>query len=592
MMKRTLLLAAFGLFLKTGSSQQFSARYELVKMGPEVNTKSYHEMSPVVSTDGRKLYFVENNHPENTYGTDNSQDIWFSNLDEKGVWSQSRRLGSPLNQNRYNTVFNVLPGGSLFVRGGSGKNEKGFSIVSPSGGWMELPIKDFAKMDKGQFNGATISSDAKHVVMYFSEVSGSARSDLYISNQQPDGSWPRPLKLPMSTGGDEFGPFIGPDQNSLYFASDRIVPGRIGNVDIYKVNRLDETWMKWSTPVNLGKGVNTIGGDAYFSLDAQGNVFTCRMGSLVDGGNYDIYLLKPRDIKVTLSVTVLNEKTQQPLVANVELKIKDQKPLTLKTNATGKAETRLPEIDSYSLSTSVSGFSPKAEDFRLPKLNNDTTVRVVLNLTPIAPPVVKRLLIKGTVFDKKTQQPVAAKVDIVAKSGRAANFSLSAEGAGYEQELPGLGGYLLTASAAGYLNSSDSVNLKNADESPLTKDLFLSPIEVGAVVRLKNIYFDFDKTTLKAESYVELNKVVDFLKLNGHVEIEIEGHTDNKGSDEYNQNLSQGRSQSVVDYLVQQGIESNRLTAHGFGESKPIDTNDTDEGRANNRRVEFTVLKK
>jgi len=194
-------------------------------MGPEVNTKAYHEMSPVISTDGKKLYFVENNRPENAYGTDNSQDIWFSDLDEKGVWSQSRRMTSPLNQNRYNTVFNVMPDGSLFVRGGRGKNDKGFSIVSPSGGWNELPIRDFAKMDKGQFNGATISSDARHVIMYFSEIAGSARSDLYISNQQSDGSWPRPVKLGMSTGGDEFGPFIGPDQNSLYFASDRIVPG-------------------------------------------------------------------------------------------------------------------------------------------------------------------------------------------------------------------------------------------------------------------------------------------------------------------------------------------------------------------------------
>jgi outer membrane protein OmpA-like peptidoglycan-associated protein len=115
---------------------------------------------------------------------------------------------------------------------------------------------------------------------------------------------------------------------------------------------------------------------------------------------------------------------------------------------------------------------------------------------------------------------------------------------------------------------------------------------VGTVVRLKNIYFDFDKTTLKAESFVELNKVVDFLKQNATVEIEIEGHTDNKGSDVYNQNLSQGRSQSVVDYLAEQGVERSRLAAHGYGESKPIDTNDTEEGRANNRRVEFTVVKK
>lgn len=108
---------------------------------------------------------------------------------------------------------------------------------------------------------------------------------------------------------------------------------------------------------------------------------------------------------------------------------------------------------------------------------------------------------------------------------------------------------------------------------------------------MKNIYFDYDKTTLKSESFVELNKVVDFLKQNPSVSIEISGHTDSRGSDTYNQNLSQGRSQAVVDYLVSQGIESYRLEAHGYGESRPIDTNNTEEGMANNRRVEFTVLK-
>ena len=126
----------------------------------------------------------------------------------------------------------------------------------------------------------------------------------------------------------------------------------------------------------------------------------------------------------------------------------------------------------------------------------------------------------------------------------------------------------------------------------MTKDIYLEPIEVGLTVRLKNIYFDSNKTTLKPESFVELDKVVDFLVQNGTVEIEISGHTDSKGSDEYNKNLSQGRSQAVVDYVVKQGIVASRLTAHGYGESKPIDTNDTPEGMANNRRVEFTVMKK
>jgi outer membrane protein OmpA-like peptidoglycan-associated protein len=109
---------------------------------------------------------------------------------------------------------------------------------------------------------------------------------------------------------------------------------------------------------------------------------------------------------------------------------------------------------------------------------------------------------------------------------------------------------------------------------------------------LVNIYFDFDKTTLKQESFPELNRVVDFLNRNSTVEIQISGHTDSKGSDDYNINLSQGRSESVVDYIVSQGIERFRMRPIGYGEGKPIDSNDTDAGRANNRRVEFTVLKK
>jgi outer membrane protein OmpA-like peptidoglycan-associated protein len=554
-------------------------------MGPEINSKSYHEVAPVISTDGKKLYFVVNDHPQNTYGLDHSQDIWFSTLDEKGQWAQAKRMGAPLNQNRYNQVFSVLPDGSLFVRGGRGKNSKGFSIVSPGGSWNELPIKDFENMDKGTFNGGSISADGKRIICYFSEAPGSKRSDLYLSTQQSDGNWSRPEKIMLSTVNDEFGPFISPDQTTLYFASDRIATGRIGGVDIYKSTRLEDTWKNWSQPVNAGRAVNTTGGDAYFSLDAAGNVFTCRMGALIEGGNYDLFMLKPKDVKVMLNVSILNEKTQQPLAAAVEVKAKDQ-ILTLKPGGTGKFDTRLPEVESYSVNVSANGFIPKDQTLKMPKIKGDTTLRLTVSLTPIA----RKLIVAGNVFDKKTQQPMNAKLTIVSQENKANNFQIEAAGK-FEQEVSSLGSYLLTASADGYLNGIDTASLMDENQSPARKDLYLTPIEVGLTVRLKNIYFDFDKTTLKSESYTELNRVVDFLKKNSKIEIQIEGHTDNKGSDEYNTNLSQGRSQSVVDYLIQQGIDGNRLKAKGFGESKPIESNDTEEGRANNRRVEFTVVK-
>jgi OOP family OmpA-OmpF porin len=195
-------------------------------------------------------------------------------------------------------------------------------------------------------------------------------------------------------------------------------------------------------------------------------------------------------------------------------------------------------------------------------------------------------------LDSKTEKPINAKLTIASKTDRKSTSSLQAAEGRYEKEIPKLGWYFLSASAEGYLNAIDSVSLDSEERTPVTKDIYLQPIEVGVTVRLKNIYFDFDRTTLKKESFVELNKVVDFLKQNNTVEVEIGGHTDNKGSDDYNHNLSQGRCQAVVDYISSQGINSSRLTPHGYGEGNPIDTNDTPTGQANNRRVEFTILKK
>ncbi|MFN7600292.1 MAG: OmpA family protein [Bacteroidota bacterium] len=585
-MKQTFFLF-FCLSLSNLFAQEISPRYELVKLSDNVNSR-YNEVSPVVSPDGKSLYFFVANHPENTFGKEGSQDIWVSSLDDKGQWTKATHLGAPFNQNRFNQVFNFLPDGSLFVRGGRAKNSKGFSVVSPGGSWNELKVTDFEIMDKGVFNGGTLSADGKQMILYFAEKEKEKFSDLYLSSQQPDGHFSKPVKLKISSIADDYAPFIAPDQKTLYFASNRFTKDRVGASDIYKVTRLDDSWANWSEPINLGRAINTPSEDAYFSIDGHGNIFTARAGNVVDGGNFDLLVLKPRNIRITLAGNVFSQKTQQPLVAALEVKIKDQKPINLKSTPAGKFETKIPETNLYTLTAAATGYLPFTQDYKVPKINRDTTLHVDVYLTPIA----KQLVLAGDVMDKKTNANVLnSKLGIVLKSDRSVDFKLNPTNGKYQQEIPGLGWYLFTASAEGYLNTTDSVQVDNLEITPVVKNIFLTPIEVGITVRLKNIYFDFDRTTLKPESFVELNKVVDFLNQNPKVSIEIAGHTDAKGSDTYNENLSQGRSQSVVDYLVSQGIDRGRLQAHGYGESKPIDSNETEEGRANNRRVEFTVLK-
>jgi len=564
--------------------QEFSTRYELVKLSKEVNTH-YHEAAPLVSQDGSKLYFFVHNHPENNYGKEGSDDIWVSTLNDKGDWGTAQHLGSPFNAHRSNQVFTALPDGSLFIKGGRRKDSKGFSLVSAGGSLTEIEIPGFEDMNKGRFYGASISSNVKHIILFFSEIPTSTRSSLYVSNQAADGKWSKPVKLNISVKDDDCGPFLGADDETLYFASDRNAPGKRGKLDIYKTKRLDDSWQKWSPPVNLGPAINTAAEELYFCMDKNGNVFTSRANSTIDGGNLDLFKLVPRDIKVIVNGTVLNAKTNSPIPAVVVVTA-TEKPITLQTKVDGRYETRIPEVASYTLSTTASNFLPDKQTITLPTLKNDTTVTVDILLNPVA----KKLILTGTTFDKKTEQPLTTTLEIQAK--RKAALKTTATEGKYEKELPGLGMYVITARAEGYLAAVDSIEADSEDNTPLFKDLYLSPIEIGLTVRLNNIYFDFDKTTLKSESFVELNKVVDFLTQNPSIEIEIAGHTDNKGADEYNLNLSQGRSQSVVDYIVSQGVDRNRLTAHGYGETKPIDSNDTESGRANNRRVEVTILKK
>jgi OOP family OmpA-OmpF porin len=269
------------------------------------------------------------------------------------------------------------------------------------------------------------------------------------------------------------------------------------------------------------------------------------------------------------------------------VKIMEKEPQKMRVSTAGKFETRLPEVKSYKISAATPGYVSSEQVFEVPALNNDTT----LNVEVLLKPVPKQLMLVGNVYDKKTEQLITANLSVALKEDKSTQFKLTADAGRFGKEITRKGWYVITASAEGYLNNTDSIEVADNELSPFSRDLYLTPVEVGTTVRLKNIYFDFDKTTLKKESFPELNKVVEFLKVNPNIEIEIAGHTDNKGTDDYNINLSQGRSQSVVDYIVSQGIDSGRLGAHGYGEGKPIETNGTDGGRAVNRRVEFTVLK-
>jgi outer membrane protein OmpA-like peptidoglycan-associated protein len=154
--------------------------------------------------------------------------------------------------------------------------------------------------------------------------------------------------------------------------------------------------------------------------------------------------------------------------------------------------------------------------------------------------------------------------------------------------------YSIRATADKFFAQSENLNLDSlfkAGYKEIHKDLYLMPIEIGQIVRLNNVFFDFDKWDLRPESFVELDRVVKLLNENPAVEIEMSAHTDSRGSDDYNFKLSDNRARSVMEYILSKGIAPNRIISQGYGETKPVVPNDTDENRQLNRRVEFKILK-
>jgi outer membrane protein OmpA-like peptidoglycan-associated protein len=225
-------------------------------------------------------------------------------------------------------------------------------------------------------------------------------------------------------------------------------------------------------------------------------------------------------------------------------------------------------------------------------LGLEDIIRIPLEEEVQPDPVV---LISGKVLDSKTGQGIAAEIvyEELGHEEVSGTARTNPVDGSFKIILPYGKRYSFSAKVDGYFPVSENIDLLQVDEyKEILKDLKLVPIEVGHTVRLNNIFFDFGKAGLRPESFPELNKVVKMMDENPEMEIEISGHTDNVGSDPFNLKLSDDRAQEVRKYLVSKNIDQTRITAKGYGKSKPLASNDTEEGQQQNRRVEFTILKK
>lgn len=519
-------------------------------IGSAVNTE-YSELNPVMSPDGKILYFGRKNHPQNKFGMAGteqiagSQDIWYSES-LMGAWTTSRRMSEALNRDQYNTIYSVSPDGqTILVKGAyvNGQYEtRGFSISKKTASGWEVPkkldIPKYEKLSRGKNEYGYLSNDGKVLLMAFSEKKNSDEDDIYASFLEKDGSWSEPMNLgdDVNTDFTETTPFLAADGKTLYFSSNR--EGGKGSNDIWVCKRKDETWINWTEPTNLGEPINTDQYDAYYTISAAGDYayFISGNNSL---GKKDIFRLKldqPKPVEVPASTT-------SP-IAGGETKPNDGKP----------TKTETTKSDPVVL---VSG-----------KVINAKTGKV-----PVNTKIIYEDLTNGKELGVATPDPITGIYKIVLPYGK---------------------NYGIMTKIEGYVGTSQNIDLTKLNGKYLEiegKDMTVKPVEVGAKVEMNNIFFEFGKAALKSESYPELNRIAEFFKTNKKIISEISGHTDNVGSDEVNNKLSQERADVVRNYLLTQGVPAERISAKGYGKTRPKVNNDTPENQAINRRVEFEILK-
>jgi OOP family OmpA-OmpF porin len=271
-MKKLIILLFLAVLVSVNTKSQ------IVFLDSNVNS-TYLDYRPIVSANGNTLYFTVERHPKNKFK--DGQDIWMSEL-KNGEWSKAVRLPKHINSERFNSVFwTSFDGNRILIRGSreGSKNDymrRGLSIVTRRNGAWGVPepikIAGYEEVTQGKFTTATLSGDEKVMILAFSSEEKGEWLDLWISRLiDSTGEYTKPVKFALSEDKvDETNPYIGPDDKTLYYASTK--KGGLGNFDIWMSRRLDSTWGKWTSPINLGKPINTKKADTYFSISENDSI--------------------------------------------------------------------------------------------------------------------------------------------------------------------------------------------------------------------------------------------------------------------------------------------------------------------------------
>lgn len=531
-------------------------------LGKAVNT-AYDEVQPVISHDGKTLYFTRKDYPQNVNGI--LDDAWYSVRDENNNFSVAKNMGKPINNSNYNNIAGFSADEKKLIA---------FGKYTPAGAYLGDGFCEFTKTENGWGNPQNLNIKNYYNSNDYCEVSYSpdgtvliftierrdtyGGKDLYISLKQADGSWCTPFNAGqvVNTFADEISPFLAGDNKTLYFASEG--HSGYGAADVFMTRRLDDTWKNWTKPVNMGPKINSAEWDAYFSIDAKGE-WAYMVSNHHSVGKADIFRFKiPSELKPD---TLAAEKVLEKLVKHEETLVKVDTNILKDTEAiVHHTETVLKNTDTI-----------REQQLQHKKYQAH---------------------VYGKVYDAKTKEVIAATVYIKEVEKNTEIYALAGDVKGFDVQLDEGLHYAVSANYTGYMAETKNLDLTTAHgDDNQQVDIYLKKIEKDQTIIMNNIFFVEGSSNLRYDSKGELTNVAALMQEYPKMTILIGGHTSmNQGDARLNRKLSEERAKSVYDALVRMGVDKKRLKFKGFGHDKPqYDVNSLWEN-AKNRRVDFTIV--
>jgi outer membrane protein OmpA-like peptidoglycan-associated protein len=529
-------------------------------LGDQINSVD-EDYAPVVSGDQSLMFFTSRRKGSTGNNKDNDNEFYediYSSSQKDGIWEAPKNLGVPVNTDLHESAIGISADNKklfLYIDNNQHKGDIFVSEIGKDGKWQAPKPLDKTINTEYIENAITFTQDGK--TMYFSSdrPGGKGGMDIYKSILDKDNKWSKPINLgdTINTEHDDEAPFLSADGVTLYFSS-RGHEG-MGGFDIF-TSTLDTVSNTWSLPRNMQYPINSTDDDIYFSITAD-NKYGYFSSVKPDGiGDVDIF-------KITIGETLLSEINSADSLTKKKIAKIDPKD----------SESAINESKSMAESGLIISKKSKKENAILPAQ------------------------LQVFIVDKKTKKPLDAQIEIREESGNGELIKGEAKSGKYSYVFGNKERvrYIITVEKQGYLfKSTNAWIAEPSSEKQLLSFTFeLDDIQVGAKGIMRNIFFEYDKFTLSEKSNPELNKLYDMLKSNASMKVEIDGHTDNTGNHLYNKSLSEKRAEAVVNWLVKKGIASSRFVTKGYGEDRPLASNDDEEeGRELNRRTEFVIIKK